>query len=62
MQEGWNRRTLFSTVDIDDDVRAEYWIRIRKKPELKEVKHFKAKGKTLRESEATQEATRPSSL
>lgn len=37
---------LYSTVvEIDDDVREEYWINIRKKPELKETKSFRSVGK-----------------
>ena len=34
-----------NTVEIDDDVREEYWTQIRNKPESKEVKSFKCRGK-----------------
>ncbi len=34
-----------TTVEIDDDVREEYWIRIRNKPESKDVKSLKCPGK-----------------
>ena len=37
---------LYSTsVEIDEDVREEYWVDIRKKPELKNVSSFKGTGK-----------------
>lgn len=37
---------LYSTsVEIDEDVREEYWVDIRKKPELKNVSSFKGIGK-----------------
>jgi hypothetical protein len=32
-------------VEIDDDVREEYWVEIRKKPELKDTSSFKCLGK-----------------
>ncbi len=34
-----------TTVEIDDDVRAEYWDKIRNRPELKELKTFKGDSK-----------------
>ncbi len=34
-----------TTVEIDEDVREEYWISIREKPESKAISSFKAKGK-----------------
>jgi hypothetical protein len=34
-----------TTVEIDDDVREEYWTAIRRKPELKHLTSFKALGK-----------------
>ena len=34
-----------TTVEIDDDVRDEYWQKIRNKPESKNIKFFKALGK-----------------
>src|SRR5262249_2803069 len=34
-----------TTVDVDDDVRVEYWTRIRNKPGLKDVRSFKCPGK-----------------
>jgi hypothetical protein len=34
-----------TTVDIDDDVRIEYWTSVRNMPEMKEVKSFKPRGK-----------------
>ena len=34
-----------TTVEIDEDVREEYWVRIRKKPELKETRSIKSVGK-----------------
>ncbi len=34
-----------NTVEIDEDVREEYWTLIRNKPELKETKSFKCRGK-----------------
>lgn len=37
---------LYSTpVEIDEDIREEYWTQIRDKPELKEVRSFKRPGK-----------------
>lgn len=37
---------LYSTdVEVDDDVLEEYWITIRRKPELKHVSRFRARGK-----------------
>ena len=40
---------LYSTiVEIDDDVREEYWMSIREKPELKETTSFKNLGKYKR--------------
>ena len=37
---------LYSTVvEIDEDVREEYWTTIRKKPEMREVKSFRSPGK-----------------
>ena len=40
---------LYSTsVEIDDDVREEYWIKIRNKPELKAVKSLRCPGKYSR--------------
>lgn len=37
---------LYSTiVDVDEDVRQEYWTEIRKKPEMKDVARFKCNGK-----------------
>ena len=32
-------------VEIDEDVREEYWVKIRNKPELKETSSFKCLGK-----------------
>jgi hypothetical protein len=38
--------SLYSTiVEIDEDVREEYWVTIRKKPELKDTSSFKGIGK-----------------
>jgi hypothetical protein len=37
-----------TTVDIDDDVRVEYWTRIRNTPEMKEVESFKPRAKYSR--------------
>ncbi|HZS44349.1 MAG TPA: 1-deoxy-D-xylulose-5-phosphate synthase [Blastocatellia bacterium] len=34
-----------TTVEIDDDVREEYWTKIRNKPESKNIKSFKCVGK-----------------
>jgi hypothetical protein len=34
-----------TTVEIDDDVREQYWINIREKPESKAISSFKAIGK-----------------
>ena len=34
-----------TTVEIDDDVREEYWTRIRHKPESKHIRSFKCNGK-----------------
>lgn len=34
-----------TTVEIDDDVREEYWVEIRNKPEMKEITSFKCPGK-----------------
>ncbi len=34
-----------TTVEIDEDVREEYWLEVRDKPELKEVKSFRCTGK-----------------
>lgn len=34
-----------TTVEIDDDVREEYWINIRNKPEMKETKSLKSASK-----------------
>jgi hypothetical protein len=40
------RDALYSTtVEIDDDVRDEYWITIRKQPELKDTTSFHCPGK-----------------
>jgi hypothetical protein len=40
------RDALYSTtVEIDDDIREEYWVRIRKKPQRKEIKSFRSPGK-----------------
>ena len=39
------RQRLQTTVEIDEDVREEYWINIREKPESKAISSFKAKGK-----------------
>jgi hypothetical protein len=37
---------LYSTiVEVDEDVREEYWARIRNKPEMKTVASFKCEGK-----------------
>jgi hypothetical protein len=37
---------LYSTiVEVDEDVREEYWTQIRKKPEMKTVASFKSVGK-----------------
>lgn len=38
--------SLYSNaVEIDDDVREEYWTNIRSKPEMKEVRSFRSPGK-----------------
>ena len=37
-----------TTIQIDDDVREEYWTEIRKKPELKNTKSYKRPGKYSR--------------
>lgn len=34
-----------TTVEIDEDVREEYWMKVRNKPESKEVKSFRSAGK-----------------
>jgi hypothetical protein len=34
-----------TTVEIDEDVREEYWTQIRNKPELKDTKKFKCQSK-----------------
>src|SRR5436189_2723775 len=34
-----------NVVEIDDDVREEYWVEIRNKPELKDTSSFKCPGK-----------------
>ena len=34
-----------NVVEIDDDVREEYWVKIRNRPELKEKNSFKCLGK-----------------
>ncbi len=34
-----------TTVEIDEDVREEYWTQIRNKPELKDTKTFKCRSK-----------------
>jgi len=34
-----------TTVEIDDDIRHEYWVDIRNKPELKEISTLKFRGK-----------------
>ncbi len=34
-----------NTVEIDEDVREEYWTQIRNKPDMKEIKSFKCRGK-----------------
>jgi hypothetical protein len=34
-----------TTVEIDEDVREEYWVKIRNKPEMKGVKSFRCAGK-----------------
>ena len=34
-----------NVVEIDDDVREEYWVKIRNKPKLKELRAFKCLGK-----------------
>ena len=34
-----------TTVEIDDDVREEYWRQIRKKPEMKDVRSIRFQGK-----------------
>ena len=34
-----------TTVEIDDDVREDYWTQIREKPEMKEIGSFKSTGK-----------------
>jgi hypothetical protein len=34
-----------TTVEIDDDVREEYWTTIRNKPEMKDIRAFKCAGK-----------------
>ena len=40
------RDALYSnTVEIDEDVREEYWIEIRKKPEMKEITVFRGLSK-----------------
>lgn len=40
------RDRLYSgTVEIDDDVREEYWTTVRKQPEKKDVKSVRARGK-----------------
>ena len=40
------RDSLYSTtVKIDEDVREEYWVKIRSKPELKEKATFRCAGK-----------------
>ena len=37
---------LYATdVEIDEDVRAEYWLTIRNKPDMVEARQFRAKGK-----------------
>ena len=33
------------TIEIDDDVREEYWVEIRKMPERKEIRAIRASGK-----------------
>jgi hypothetical protein len=38
-------RLYSGTVEIDDDVREEYWTEIRKKPEKKDAKSVRARGK-----------------
>jgi hypothetical protein len=37
-----------TTVEIDDDVREEYWMNVRNKPESKDVKTFRCPGKYSR--------------
>ena len=37
-----------TTVEIDEDIREEYWTRIRKEPELKETKSLRLVGKYSR--------------
>jgi hypothetical protein len=37
-----------TTVEIDEDIREEYWTRIREKPELKETKSLRLVGKYSR--------------
>jgi hypothetical protein len=37
-----------TTVEIDEDVREEYWLKIRNKPESKGVKSFRCAGKYSR--------------
>ena len=40
------RDALYSTmIEVDEDVREEYWVKIRQKPELKHVTSFKGIGK-----------------
>ncbi|HJU56435.1 MAG TPA: hypothetical protein VJ715_17760 [Pyrinomonadaceae bacterium] len=34
-----------TTVEVDEDVREEYWVVIRRKPELKRIKSFRCPGK-----------------
>jgi hypothetical protein len=34
-----------TTVEIDDDVREEYWVKIRNRPESKGIKSFRCPGK-----------------
>lgn len=34
-----------TTIEIDEDVREEYWVTIRNKPEMKQVASFKCPGK-----------------
>lgn len=38
------------TIEIDDDVREEYWREIRNQPELKETREFRSPGKYTRRS------------
>ena len=35
-------------VEIDEDVREEYWVEIRNQPEMKEKRSFKSEGKYSR--------------